>query len=133
MRLNRRRLKVGDLCYFNPENTLKLKVRSTITVKITSIIRKPFKPTVYNCYSMQRGNMIQCNENLLLKVDSIDDEPLLIEMRYADDVPPITESDIETLSKLETLFSKSNKDIELLSDIKKIKTKLEFYYSIFDV
>ena len=126
------KIEVGDFCLFNPENKLKLKDRSTSTVVISSIERYIFGRDIYNCVSMQTGGIIKCNKNLLLKIPDKSEKDLPIQIRYPDDIPAITQTDIDLMNKLEKLFSKSTLDEDMLTNIKRLKIKLNYYYSIHD-
>lgn len=125
------KLQVGDLCLFDILNkTAAAKTNGTIAVKIVKITHKLFRKTVYNCVSINNGNIIDCNKELLLKVNDIDTKEPPVMIRFDEDSPIITDSDIKTVKDVISMTS-TNSDINIKLQI--LLIKLEYYGRIKDV
>lgn len=127
-----KRLKVGDICYFDPLNKHKQSFSGTNIVKIVDIKRYMFRKKEYTTLSLQTGNIIKCNDDILLKIDDKDVEEKQVMVRIDnEDIPPITDGDIEALSNIMDLMV--NSAPELKRKLSMLKTKLEYFNEIGDV
>lgn len=126
-------LKRGNLCLLDPENKMKIKANNTITVKISSINKRLFKPSIYNCISLQDNNKkYSVTKDLLLKINKQDLLDRQVIIRLPEEAPCITNKDITLLSFLENNIIKDNNS-KLANDIKLLKLKLEYYYSMYNI
>lgn len=126
------KIKVGDICYFDPLNVHKQSFDGTNVVKVVSIKRHIFRKTSYITLSLQTGNVIECNNDILVKVGENDIEEKQIVIRLDNDnIPTITDTDIKALSDIIDLMT--NSAPELKQKLSMLKTKLEYFNEIGDV
>lgn len=126
------RIKIGSYYVFDVKNTTRMK--ENLSINVVQVIGKQrrglFKPTIYECMSLEDSGTIYATKKQLIPTNPVNTQYFI---RYPIDAPMVTKNDIVVINKAIKELKKHYPNTQLVDDMIALCYKLSFYISINNV